>query len=63
MRRRRLDEIGNCRAYFTTDGKTLHQFTRDKSGKVDVQILGGNDKSAVNVLRALEGFGGSGDSK
>jgi len=49
--------------FTTTDGKTLHRFTRDKSGKIDVQILGGNDKSAVNVLRALEGFGSSGDSK
>ena len=49
--------------FTTVDGKTLHQFTRDKSGKVDVQILGGNDKSAVNVLRALEGFGSSDESK
>jgi tartrate-resistant acid phosphatase type 5 len=49
--------------FITVDGKILHQFTRDKSGKVDVQILGGNDKSAINALRALEGFGSPNDSK
>jgi tartrate-resistant acid phosphatase type 5 len=45
--------------FVNADGKTLHLFTRDKSGKIDVQIVGGNDKSAFNSLRALEGFGPS----
>ncbi len=44
--------------YIDDEGKTLHQFTRDKSGKVTVQIEGGEDKAAPNPLRALEGFGG-----
>jgi hypothetical protein len=44
--------------YINSDGKLLHQFTRDKSGKVTVQIEGGEDKAAPNPLRALEGFGG-----
>jgi hypothetical protein len=44
--------------YINDEGKILHQFTRDKSGKVTVQIEGGHDKAAPNPLRALEGFGG-----
>jgi tartrate-resistant acid phosphatase type 5 len=44
--------------YINDTGKTLHQFTRDKSGKIDVQIVGGHDKAAINPLKALEGFGG-----
>jgi len=43
--------------YINDEGKTLHLFTRDKSGKVTVQIEGGEDKAAPNPLRALEGFG------
>jgi hypothetical protein len=44
--------------YINADGKLLHQFTRDKSGKIAVQVEGGEDKAAPNPLRALEGFGG-----
>ena len=44
--------------YVNDAGQVIHQFTRDKSGKVAVQIEGGQDKAAVNPLRALEGFGG-----
>jgi len=44
--------------YINDQGSILHQFTRDKSGKVAVQIEGGEDKAAPNPLRALEGFGG-----
>jgi tartrate-resistant acid phosphatase type 5 len=44
--------------YINDEGKTLHLFTRDKSGKVTVQIEGGDDKAAPNPLKALEGFGG-----
>jgi hypothetical protein len=43
--------------YINDQGKTLHLFTREKSGKVNVQIAGGDDKAAPNPLRALEGFG------
>ncbi len=44
--------------YINADGKLLHQFTREKAGKVTVQVEGGEDKAAPNPLRALEGFGG-----
>jgi tartrate-resistant acid phosphatase type 5 len=44
--------------YINDEGKTLHLFTRDKSGKVTVQIAGGDTVAAPNPLRALEGFGG-----
>jgi hypothetical protein len=45
-------------SYINEAGQLLHQFTRDKSGKVTVQVEGGEDKAAVNPLKALEGFGG-----
>jgi hypothetical protein len=44
--------------YINEEGKLLHEFTREKDGKVTVQIEGGEDKAAPNPLRALEGFGG-----
>ena len=44
--------------YVTETGQTLHQFTRDKAGKITIQVEGGEDKAAPNPLRALEGFGG-----
>ena len=44
--------------YVNDQGKTLHLFTREKDGTVKVQIEGGEDKAAINPLRALEGFGG-----
>lgn len=44
--------------YINDEGKLLHQFTRDKSGRVTVQVEGGEDRAAPNPLRALEGFGG-----
>ncbi|HSV16372.1 MAG TPA: metallophosphoesterase [Tepidisphaeraceae bacterium] len=44
--------------YVNDEGKVIHQFTRDKGGRVTVQIEGGHDKAAGNPLRALEGFGG-----
>ncbi len=42
--------------YITEDGKTLHEFTREKSGKVTVTVEGGRG-AAVLPLRAIEGFG------
>jgi len=44
--------------FITEDGNILHEFKRDKSGKVQVIINGGDDKAAPNPLAALEGFGG-----
>lgn len=44
--------------YVDEKTRTIHQFTRDKTGKVEVQIVGGHSKAAINPLRALEGFGG-----
>lgn len=44
--------------YINEQGKVLHEFKRDKNGKVQVLINGGDDKAAFNPLRALEGFGG-----
>jgi tartrate-resistant acid phosphatase type 5 len=44
--------------YIVEDGSILHEFTRDKSGKITVIVNGGEDKAAVNPLKALEGFGG-----
>lgn len=47
-----------CTVRFINDqDKLLHQFTRTKNGKVEVQIEGGFTKAAGNPLRALEGFG------
>jgi hypothetical protein len=40
--------------YINDEGKTLHLFTRDKSGKVTVQIEGGDDKATAHPLRAAE---------
>jgi hypothetical protein len=44
--------------YINEEGKLLHKFTRTKDGTVTVQVAGGDDKAAINPLRALEGFGG-----
>jgi tartrate-resistant acid phosphatase type 5 len=44
--------------YINDQSKTIHEFTRDKSGKVNVLITGGEDRALSNPLRALEGFGG-----
>ncbi len=43
--------------YVNDQDQIIHEFTRDKSGKVTVVISGGDDKAAINPLRALEGFG------
>jgi hypothetical protein len=44
--------------YINEEGKLLHEFSRKKDGTVTVQVAGGDDKAAVNPLRALEGIGG-----
>jgi len=42
--------------YVTTEDEITHEFTRKKSGEVEVKINGGNDPAIINPLRALEGI-------
>ena len=44
--------------YINDQQEIIHEFTRDKSGKVNVLVTGGEDHALGNPLRALEGFGG-----
>ncbi len=43
--------------YINDRGIVMHEFVRQKNGKIDVKIVGGDDRAAINPLRALEGFG------
>jgi tartrate-resistant acid phosphatase type 5 len=44
--------------FINDQGRTIHEFTRQKTGEVKVLIEGGADRAVGNPLRALEGFGG-----
>jgi hypothetical protein len=47
----------------TADGKLVHEFNRDRDGKIDVTLNTPSDKATTNPVRVIQGFDEKGGAK